>query len=59
MHVLGDLGRVGEQTTDGCLARNCVYSRRFVAVILVEDKVVRETSPRHVFGTVHSPLENS
>lgn len=59
MHVLGDLRRVGEQSTDGCLARNSVYSRRFVTMILIEDKVVREPSPRRVFGTVYSPLENS
>lgn len=59
LHVLGDLQRVGEQSTDGLLARNSVYSRRFVTVILIEDKVVHEPSPRHVFGTVYSPLESS
>lgn len=59
LHVLGDLRRVGEWSTDGCLARNCVYSRRFVTMILIEDKVVHELSPRSVFGAVYSPLENS
>lgn len=37
---------MGEQSTDGCLHRNSVYSRRFVTVIVREDKVVREPSPR-------------
>lgn len=59
MHVLGDLRMVGKQSTECCLARNSVYSRRLVTVILMEDKVVREPSPRHVFGTVYSPLEKS
>lgn len=52
MCVLEALRRVGEQSTDGHLARNIVYSRRFVTVILIEDKVVREPSPRRACGSL-------
>lgn len=45
-----------ELSTDGCLARSSVYSRRVVTVILIEDKAVCEPPPSHVFGSIHTPL---
>lgn len=59
-HVVGELRRVDELSTDGCLARSSVYSWRLLVVVLVEDKAVSETPPHiHDFSSVYSPLENS